>query len=377
MSERRPPRDGRYDVPRDVPSARERVEGRLGRVLSQLPGSWLLRLIGDEPLVVDEQTLDAHVHFILAARRRRPQPLLCMPTPQVARARNRREIAAASTAAGARPTRVRAVNKVSVEGAARPLVARHYVPFDTPDTDAPPPLLVYFHGGGFVICDLDTHDEACRILCNAGTMHVLSVAYRLAPEYPFPAPLDDCCAALRWAQQHAAALGADPARVCVGGDSAGGNLATVAALTLARESQPPAAQLLIYPTTDARAAHPSYKLFGSGFILTRKDIDAFMPLYLAKDDALRDDPRVSPIRAADLELSPPALIITAGFDPLRDEGELYADALSAARVPVRLHREASLVHGFLHMTTVVPAALRAVRNAARLFRSMVSDVHAL
>jgi acetyl esterase len=357
--------------PRDQPSARERLEGRLARLLAQLPGAWLLRLIGEQPTIIDGLTLDPHIQFILAARRRMPQPLMCEPTPAIARARNRREIAAAATSAGARPTRVRAVNAITVDGAGGPLPARHYIPIDADDREAPP-LLVYFHGGGFVICDLDTHDEACRILCFESGMQVLSVAYRLAPEFPFPAPLSDCCAALRWSQENAVALGADPTRICVGGDSAGGNLATVAALTLAREGRPPAAQLLIYPTTDARATHPSRTLFASGFMLTAADIDAFLTEYLSadtthRDDTLRDNPRVSPIRAEDLRLSPPALIVTAGFDPLRDEGEVYASALRSAGVPVQVRREAGLVHGFLHMTTVVPAARAAVVAMGRRF----------
>lgn len=356
-------------TPRDEPSTRERLEGRLGRLLSQLPGKWLLRLTGEQPTVIDGLTLDPHVQFILAARRRKPQLLLCEPTPAIGRARNRREIAAAATSAGARPTRVRAVNAVTVHGADDPLAARHYIPFDTNGASAPA-LLVFFHGGGFVICDLDTHDEACRILCHESGMQVLSVAYRLAPEHPFPAPLADCCAALRWAQDNAAALGADPRRVCVGGDSAGGNLATVAALTLAREGRSPAAQLLIYPTTDANAAYPSRTLFASGFVLTRDDIDAFLSLYLGGDEAHRDDPCVSPVRAADLALSPPALLITAGFDPLRDEGEAYGDALRIAGVAVQVRREPGLVHGFLHMTTVVPAARDAVVAMGRQFAAL-------
>ena len=359
----------------DIPSSRERLEGRLARVLAHLPGAWLLRTIGESPLVRDGLTLDPHVQFILATRKRGPQPLICGPTPAQARVRNRREIASVATYAGVRPTRVREVRSVTIDGADGPLNARHYVP-PTGPSNAPQPLLVYFHGGGFVICDLDTHDEACRILCQAGNMHVLSVAYRLAPEHPFPAPLDDCCAAARWALKHASELGADPGRVAVGGDSAGGNLATVAALTLARESTPVAAQLLIYPTTDALADFPSRRTFGSGFLITAGDISALMQLYLGDDEALRKDPRVSPARAPDLALSPPALVVTAGFDPLRDEGEAYADALSCAGVNARMQRVDGQVHGFLHMTTVVPSARAATVAMATRFRALLDDADA-
>ncbi len=354
----------------DVPSTRERIEGRVARMLSAVPGSWLLRLIGESPRIVAGQTLDPHVQFILAARRRKPQHLMCGPNPAEGRARNRREIRAASLDAGAAPTTVGRVRDVTVDGSGVTLQARHYAPLDT---RTPQPLLVFFHGGGFVICDLDTHDEACRMLAHHGNMHVLSVAYRLAPEFPFPTPVDDCCAALRWAIAHAAELGADPARIGTGGDSAGGNLAAVAALTVAREGSPIAAQLLIYPTTDARSDTQSRQLFADGYVLTSADMTAFTQLYLNGRD-VRSDPRVSPSRSPDLELSPATVVVTAGFDPLRDEGEAYASALDAAGVTVRSRRVAGLVHGFLHMTTVVPTARAAVIDMARMFRALMDDV---
>lgn len=352
------------------PSAGARIEGRIARLLSGLPGSWLLRMIGEQPLVRDGLTLDPHVQFILTARRRKPQMIMCGPTPEEARHRNRNEIAAAGTAAGARPTRVRFVRELTVDGADGPLQARHYAPPGS-ESSATAPLLVFFHGGGFVICDLDTHDEPCRMLSHYGDMHVLSVAYRLAPEHPFPAPLDDCIAALRWAQEHASDFGADPQRICAGGDSAGGNLSTVAALAVARDGHPIAAQLLIYPTTDATQRHPSRQLFSDGFVLTAADMDSFTQHYFGNDLNVRNDPRVSPALSSELAQAPPALVITAGFDPLRDEGEAYAAALTAAGATVQLHRERALVHGFLHMTTVVPAANAAVVQMARAFRTLI------
>jgi acetyl esterase len=360
------PRPGTEPLP-----ARARIEGRLARLLGGLPGAWLLRLIGEPPRVIDGLTLDPHVQFILATRRRRPSPSMCGPTPEVARLRNRREIQAVTISAGARPTRVRSVRELTVDGAAGPLAARHYAP-PADGSDVAPPLLVFFHGGGFVICDLDTHDEACRILCRTAGVQVLSVAYRLAPEHPFPAAVEDCHAATRWAQAHAAALGANPARVCVGGDSAGANLAAVTALTLAREERPVCAQLLIYPTTDAAAERASHRTFSEGFVLTAVDLQEFQQHYLgAAADRLRTDPRVSPAQSPDLALAPPTLVITAGFDPLRDEGEAFAQALTAVDVPVRLRREAGLVHGFLHMTTVVPAAHAAVVAMGAALKEML------
>ncbi len=355
----------------DRPSSRERIEGRVARALSALPGSWLLRMIGESPRTVAGQTLDPHVQFILAARRRKPVELMCGPTPAEARARNRREIRAVSLDAGAIPTAVGRVRDITIDGHGVALQARHYAPADA---STPQPLLVFFHGGGFVICDLDTHDEPCRMLSHYGNMHVLSVGYRLAPEHPFPTPMEDCCAALRWAIAHATELGADPLRVCAGGDSAGANLAAVAALAVAREGTPLAAQLLIYPTTDARDESPSQALFADGYVLTRADMTAFTQLYLGINAELRADPRVSPRQSLDLDRSPATVVITAAFDPLRDEGEAYASTLDAAGVMVRSRRVAGLVHGFMHMTTVVPAAKAAMIDMARMFRAVVDDL---
>ncbi len=354
------------------PSSRELLEGRIARLLSGLPGHWLLRLIGESPRVVDGLTLDAHVQFILAARRRRPQHLLCEPTVEAGRNRYRREIQAVTERSGARPTRVKAVSALTVDGAAGPLHARLYAPLSEPAAMARP-LLVFLHGGGFVLGDLDTHDEPCRLLCQHGEMFVLSVAYRLAPEHPFPAPLDDACAAVRWAQAHAAALGADASQVCVGGDSAGGNLAAVTALTLANEGRAVLAQLLIYPTTNFAADLPSRRLFGNGYVLSAGDMDAFGVHYLGDDPAMRRDARTSPAFSPDLANSPPTLITTADFDPLRDEGESYAEALRDAGVEVHTRRAAGMPHGCLHMTTVVPGALTAVVETARAFKALVGD----
>lgn len=355
------------------PSIAERLEGRLARTLAGVPGSWLLRLIGEAPTVVDGQTLDPHLQFILAARRRKAQLLMSGPTPAQARARNRREIRAVTIESGAPPTVVGSVRDVVVDGAGVTLQARHYAPLHDATEQ---PLVVFFHGGGFVICDLDTHDEPCRMLAHHGGVHVLSVAYRLAPEHPFPTPMEDCCAALRWAIANAASLGADPARICTAGDSAGANLAAVAALAAAREGTPLAGQLLIYPTTDSRAETPSKKLFSDGYLLTSADMTAFTALYLSDDLELCADPRVSPRRSPDLAHSPPTVIVTAAFDPLRDEGEAYASALDAAGVTVRARRVAGLVHGFMHMTTIVPAAKAAMIDMARMFRRLLDETHA-
>lgn len=354
-------------------STRERLEGRIARLLAGLPGAWLLKLIGETPLVVEGRTLDAHVQFILAARRKRRFLLLTEPTPADGRRRYRREIQAVAVSSGARPTRVQSVQDLTIDGGAVPLAARHYTPLHS-DATARKPLLVYLHGGGFVLGDLETHDEPCRMLCHHADMHVLSVAYRLAPEHPFPAAHDDACTALAWAQRHADSLGADSRYVCIGGDSAGGTLSAAAALAAARDGRAPAAQLLIYPATNNAVDVPTRQKFSNGFMLTAQDMEAFSNYYLGADPATRRDPRASPALSPDHASSPPTMITTAGYDPLCEEGDAYADTLRMAGVTVRARRMDGLVHGYLHMTTASPAANAAVIDTARQFRALLTDL---
>ncbi|MDT7769563.1 MAG: acetyl esterase, partial [Mycobacterium sp.] len=234
----------------------------------------------------------------------------------------------------------------------------------------PAPLLVFYHGGGWTIGDLDTHDALCRLTCRDADVHVLSVDYRLAPEHPAPAAVDDAYAAFQWAHEHAGDLGAIPDKVAVGGDSAGGNLAAVVSL-LARDDEgaKPMLQWLIYPRTDFTAKTRSLSLFAEGFLLTKADIDWFEAQYLGGSGIEPTDPRVSPLLADTLSGLPPALIATAGFDPLRDEGNRYAAALRDAGTPVDLRSIGSLTHGFANLfplgggsavaTTELISALRA------------------
>jgi acetyl esterase/lipase len=303
---------------------RDRVERRISRLLFHLPPRVVVRLSGEPPVVVDGTTLDPHVQLVRAMRRRHnPHRYgLTEPTVEVARRRFRREALLFRGPA----TPVASVRDFEIPGDAGALRVRHYAP----GAEEPRPLTVYLHGGGYVIGDLDTHDEACRILCRHANVHLLGVEYRLSPEHPFPAALDDTLAALRWARAHAAELGADAACVAIGGDSAGGNLAAVASQLAAQDEPPPAAQLLVYPVTDSETGYPSESLFGDGFFLGRGDRDAFAKHYLEGTGVTGDDPRVSPLLAADLSGLPPVLVVTAGFDILRDEGEAYAAALEAA-----------------------------------------------
>jgi acetyl esterase len=234
----------------------------------------------------------------------------------------------------------------------------------TPEGNAPFPVLVYFHGGGWTVGTIESWDSFCRSLCNASGCVTVSVDYRLAPEHKFPAGPEDCYAATDWVAKNAASIGGDPARVAVGGDSAGGNLAAVAAL-MARDQDGPALcfQLLIYPAFDPAMSAPSHQEFAQdGYVLSRADMAWFWNHYLRgpQDEA---NPYLNPARAKDLSRLPAALVITAGFDPLRDEGEAYATMLRTAGVPVTSKRYAGLTHGFFNMTSQIEQA-RVARDEA-------------
>jgi acetyl esterase len=240
------------------------------------------------------------------------------------------------------------------------LPGRLYVPDGAP---AAGPLLVFLHGGGWVVGDLETHDPACRFLAERAGVRVLAIDYRLAPEHPFPAAYDDSLAAYRWAVEHADELGADPARLAVGGDSAGGTLAAAVAIAAAREGLPLAFQLLVYPGTDMRGGTESRALFNEGLVLDQKFMDVAKHSYLPRAEDVTD-PRASPLLADLPDGLAPAYVATAGFDPLRDEGEAYARRLADAGVTVELRRFPDQVHGFLQMVGVGRTAPAAVAEVA-------------
>ncbi len=227
------------------------------------------------------------------------------------------------------------------------------------------PVLVYFHGGGWTIGDLDTHDVLCRELANGAGCAVVAVDYRMGPERRFPAAVDDCVAATRWVHEHAAELKVDPARLAVGGDSAGGNLAAVVSI-MARDAggRPPIAfQLLVYPATDMRCVADSHRTNGEGYLLDRDTIAYFRGNYI-DDERHHADWRASPLLAADLSGLPPAFVLTAGYDPLRDEGLAYAQRLTEAgnrATQVCFERQ---IHGFITMGRVVDEANAAVAMCA-------------
>ena len=256
----------------------------------------------------------------------------------------------------------------SIPGPAGAIPVRVY----TPEGERPFPVLVYFHGGGFVLCDLDTHDRTCRSLANAAGAVVVSVDYRLAPEHRFPAAPEDCYAATQWVARSGTELGADPARIAVGGDSAGGNLAAAVAL-MARDRGGPALrfQLLIYPVTDFDFGTASYRENAEGYFLTTDMMKWFWSQYLA-DPAAGAHAYASPLRASELAGVPSALCITAEYDPLRDEGEAYARRLREAGVAAALSRYDGMFHGFFGMDAQLDAAKRAIAEAGEALRKALA-----
>ncbi|HKZ15767.1 MAG TPA: alpha/beta hydrolase [Solirubrobacterales bacterium] len=346
-----------------LPRLSPRAEHRILKASCGLGPRAARRIFGAPP-GLDGQTLASDAHALIRlARVAGDTTLIAGMTVEEAREATRRRTAAAAARA---PTQMARVEQLEVPGAAAPLPARHYVPEGLAEEA---PLLVFLHGGGWVLGDLDTHDGVCRLLAAGAGVAVLSVAYRPAPEDPFPAAVEDVFAAFRWTAAHAPALGADPARIAIGGDSAGGNLAAAVSI-LARDAGAamPAMQLLLYPATDAVGGQRSRELFADGFLLTKADLDVCEAHYLPPGTD-RADPRVSVLRAPDLRGLPPAYVATAGFDPLRDEGEAYGLRMREAGVPVVLRRHQSLIHAFANQAAISPGSAAAMTAAAEALRA--------
>ncbi|KKW65327.1 alpha/beta hydrolase [Mycolicibacterium elephantis] len=330
------------------------------RALPRIPDPVKRALLGGRSITIDGNTLDTTLQLMLAGQKAAGiDGLVSSDDVNIAR----RQLEALS-ASFRQNIPVAGVSDLSIPGPAGDIPARHY------RSDAEnAPLLVFYHGGGQVIGNLDTHDDLCRHICRVGDVHVLSVDYRLAPEHKAPAGTDDAYAAFAWALENAAELGADPRRVAVGGDSAGGNQAALVCLRARDEgTRLPVLQLLFYPVTDYSSETRSKTLFAEGFFLTKRDLDWFHAHYLDGAAVEPSDPRVSPLRADDLSGLPPALVLTAGFDPLRDEGRQYAEAMRAAGVPVDYREFGSLVHAFANFfplggdsTTAMAESISAMR----------------
>lgn len=263
---------------------------------------------------------------------------------------------------------IHAVENLSVSGAAGPLAVRLYRPSAAADL----PLIVFFHGGGFVVCDIAVYDDLCRLLANYSGCAVASVEYRRAPETRFPGPLEDCYAALKQLAQQAKGLRLAGTRLAVAGDSAGGNLATATAL-LAREREGPALryQALIYPALDPGCNSASQRAFADGYLLSQAAMQWFWSCYLGSP-ADATEPTAAPLRAQ-LAGLPPATVITAEFDPLRDEGEAYADQLRAAQIPVIGRRYLGMIHGFASMPYLTPVAYRALADVGGDLRAALTS----
>lgn len=308
--------------------------------------------------------LDPQAQALIDAAARQPPTESLSPDEVRAGLRERARLT------GGEPQTVADVRDQDVPGPDGPIPIRVYVPRTT--TSPPLPALVYFHGGGWVAGDLETHDVLCRALANGGDCTVIAVHYRRAPEHTFPAAIDDAAAATRWVVAHAAELGVDPERVAVGGDSAGGNLAAAVCLILRDAGGPRLVhQLLIYPVTDYNFGTQSYRDNADGYRLTRAAMQYYWRHYL-RQESDAEDPRASPLRAADLRNLPPAYVVTAEYDPLRDEGHAYAEHLRAAGVPVVYRDEPGLIHGFFTMAGALDAGRRATADAAAALRQAFS-----
>ena len=319
----------------------ERAQAAALRALVALPPR-AKRAIAGPPETKDGNTLELDAQLMLRLERTNPRP----PVEERGHVQGREDLLVSTRMVAGPPIELRKVHDATVAG--RP--ARMYVPDDAQDT-----LILFFHGGGWVVGDLDSHDAPCRALARAAQMPVLSIDYPRAPEHPWPEPLDHALAAFDEARQR-------HERIVVAGDSAGGHLAAMVALR-----RPAAFQLLVYPATDFTHTYESEKLFAEGYFLTKSNMDWYEAQFVP-DPA--DKRAASPLHAGNLAEAPPACVVTAGFDPLRDEGEAYARALTEAGIRTVLRRHPGQVHGFLNMT-VLPSSREAIAEMAGVLRASV------
>src|SRR5262245_15492686 len=331
--------------------ARE-LQGTAANLALRMPISWVNILAGP-PVTVDGRTLDTRAQWFLQLLTRSGQK----PLRDLGVAQARHEFDLFQAVLGGGPAPVGEIVDRTIAGPAGRLRVRIYRPAGSVARLLP--AILYFHGGGWVIGSLEGYDLPCRFFCSRTGCAVVAVDYRLAPEHKFPGAVDDAVASFHWLAEQAVELGIDPARIVVAGDSAGGTLAAIVSQLVRGSARTPCLQWLIYPATDLAAETQSHSSCGQGFLLTQDDMNWFRSQYL-NDLGEASDPRVSPLKAADLGGLPPALVFTAGFDPLRDDGQAYADRLSAAGVKT-IHREFdSLIHGFAGMRGALQAAARAM-----------------
>jgi acetyl esterase len=348
-----------------MPSLRSTIEVLATRPVMAIPDR-VQRFLLRRPVVVDGLTLATEVQFVLKLRGLVGRP----ESHDLPLEQGRHDLVEQSALVGGRQP-VGAIRDLQVAGETGPLAARLYVPSARVGS-GPAPTLLFLHGGGWVYGDLDSHDAACRHLAEKSAVQVLAVDYRRAPEHPFPAAAQDAIAAYRWLTTHTDVVDADPSRLAVGGDSAGGNLSAVVAIAAAREGLPLAFQLLVYPATDFSRRTRSRELFGQGFFLTDEFMDRCTDWYVP-DVADRTDPLASPLLETDLpDGLAPAHVVTAGFDPLRDEGEAYAGLLAEHGVETTLVRYDSMIHGFFNIVGIGREARGCSAEVATALRDALS-----
>ncbi len=333
---------GRWVASILVSDLRFRLESKLLRTVLDLPAP-VQRALVRRPVVLDGQQLAPEAQLMLGMQRLARVPAVeALPVAQA-----RAELVRQARLVGGRQ-HVGAIRELSVAGAAGPLPARLYTPTERLGAD-PAPTMMFIHGGGWMYGDLESHDAACRFMAEHSGVQLLAIDYRLAPEHPFPAAVEDCKAAYEWLVENAASVNADPARLAVGGDSAGGALSAAVAIHAAERGLPLAFQLLVYPGTDFTERTESRRLFAEGFFLTERFMDGAELAYFAPGTD-KGGPDASVLRRVDYpERIAPAYVVTAGFDPLRDEGEAYAQALADQGVTVEAKRYPSMIHGFLNL----------------------------
>lgn len=331
------------------------------RTIMALPKPVVRRMAG-KPVIIDGKTLDPQVQLMLRLEKVEGPSIETLPIP-----RGRQQLASSAQLAGGKQP-IGAVADRTIAGPGGPLPLRIYTPSGLHGNL---PALFFIHGGGWIYGDLDSHDATCRFLAEHARVRVIAVDYRLAPEAPFPAAFDDTLAAWKWIVANAEGVGVDVDRLAIGGDSAGGNLATIIAQHAVTEGfQAPKFQLLIYPAVDFVERAPSRDTFAEGFYLSKAFMDLAEANYMSVDQD-RADPRLSPLRH-DVTGVAPAYVVTAGFDPLLDEGKAYADMLRAAGVEVEYHCEETLIHSFANLMGVNAAARNAMKRAAEALQKALA-----
>ena len=342
------------------------LQGKAANLALRMPISWV-NLLAGPPATVDGRTLDGRTQWFLQLLARSGQP----PLRVMGVARARAEFDSFQLLMSGRPAPIGEIVDRTISGPGGRMRVRRYRPAGAVARLLP--AILYFHGGGWVIGSLEGYDLACRFFCAHTGCVVVAIDYRLAPEHKFPAAVDDAVAAFHWLAEEAVGLGIDPARIVVGGDSAGGTLAAVVAQLTREGACKPCLQWLIYPATDLDSNSPSHASCGEGFLLRREDMEWCRQQYL-NDPSEAADPRASPLHAADLSGLPPALVCTAGFDPLRDDGRAYADRLAAAGVKTVYREFDSLIHGFIGMRGTLQAAARAMDDMAAGLRHELAQL---